>query len=318
MSRKKMTPVVRRLGAVVFSGLSMTTFGLGTWQFKRYYEKSDTIAARKELLYSLPRSVSSLFEEPVKEVLKDTTLWTERRKQAERDHRDGLFQRFRCEGKYEDGVALLGPRAPPKLSAAYEDRRPGAEKNGFYIYSPFRCKDGRQIVVCRGWVPTSQMKSTTATLWEAAKDPQRSSVKAVTGVTRRGEERGRFSPDPELDKGRHFWLDMKAIAEGFGVKEEKMKAIFLDVVPEGEECLESAGGGESSWWWWWLSGKNEGEKKDKQMDAFRKSGGFIPVAKPLDAHMDFYVTRGTHAGYSATWYSLSVCLFALTWLKFRR
>ena len=53
-------------------------------------------------------------------------------------------------------------------------------------------------------------------------------------------------------------------------------------------------------------------------DRAQMTGQISPVRTPLEAHMDFYVGTGTHAGYSATWFTLSAAMGVLTFLKFVR
>ena len=44
----------------------------------------------------------------------------------------------------------------------------------------------------------------------------------------------------------------------------------------------------------------------------------LPVAKPLDAYMDFYVSTWHHVGYAATWFSLSAATALMTMLRLKR
>jgi cytochrome oxidase assembly protein ShyY1 len=141
-------------------------------------------------------------------------------------------------------------------------------------------------------------------------------------VLKRGEARGRFSPDPERWRGgqtqRFFWLNASAMAESLGVASSASGVaaeLFVDAVPDVSTVPEEAndvGVDGSSGSWWPFGGTKRASESVFGPD------GYIPVRKPLEAHMDFYVTRTTHATYSATWFTLSACGALLTFLKFRR
>jgi len=135
------------VGAKVFMGsLVGLTFGLGSWQVKRYFEKGQVMEERENLLARDPIPFQTLVER-----IKCS---------SPTDSLDELlYSVVEVDGVLEfDKAVLAGPRAAPKHSAAYEDRDLSAEKSGYYMYVPLRCEDGSRIMVCRGWLPTSQLK----------------------------------------------------------------------------------------------------------------------------------------------------------------
>jgi len=162
-------------------GCVSLTFGLGSWQVYRYHWKADLISERSNLLEREPLSHSAFVE-------------------ALRDKSSELaYSRVQARGVLERSkTVLLGPRAPPNHSDAFNDRKPSAEKTGYYVFVPLRLSSSR-ILVCEGWLPKS-----------ACPDGKSSDVSVlVEGIVCDGEKKPPFALEHDMKRQRFIWLDME-------------------------------------------------------------------------------------------------------------
>jgi len=266
---------------VLFGSLIGLTFGLGSWQVNRYFWKGKVMEERAKLLSRDPVPLQILCER-IKNALPDDVL------------DDLLYSVVEVDGVLElDKAVLVGPRAPPKHSTAYDDRSLSAEKSGYYIYAPLRCEDGYRLMVCRGWLPTSQLKSfPSQSLVETHLKQLGGDRLRLSGVVCHGEKEPNFAAlPPDRKNRRYFWIDMADMAASVGMDAAEDPGAGLLYLNALEVSV--------------LGGDNN---KDNP----------LPALKPKAAHMDFYVTTWTHMGYALTWYSLSACTLAMTLLKLRR
>ena len=77
--------------------------------------------------------------------------------------------------------------------------------SGFHIVTPFTLKDGRTILVDRGWSPLN--KETTPP-----------GVQTITGIIRPPHPKATFAPENRLDKNVWFYDDISAMSHFTGLK----------------------------------------------------------------------------------------------------
>jgi surfeit locus 1 family protein len=142
---------------------------------------------------------------------------------------------------------------------------PLCEKNGFCIVTPLRRTGGAQ----QGERVLVHRGWVPKSALDAGKLDRPAGEVELSVVVLASEEQGRFTPDNEVASGHFFWLDTAALAQRAGIA-------------DGGVLVQTVGDGASNW---------------KQQ--------VWPLAKPVAALTDFYVTREKHAGYAATWYSLA-------------
>ena len=253
------------MGRNVFLGSCISlTFGLGSWQVYRYHWKRDLIEERSSLL-----NREALSERSFLDILRD-----------EKRHDALSYARVQASGVLERSkTVLLGPRAPPNHTAAFDDRKPGAEKTGYYVFVPLRLNnnDESRILVCEGWLPKSAI--------QANPDAKSSDVSvSVEGVISDGEKKPPFALEHDMKRQRFIWLDMNSMLPANG-KSYLSRTKYLNAL------------------------RVEDAKSERDVR---------PVTKPIEAHKDFYVTTWHHVGYAATWFTLSAATLTMTLLKYRR
>lgn len=190
-TRRTMSSRSRRSNAgrnVFLGGCISLTFGLGSWQVYRYHWKRDLIEERSSLL-----DRDALSENAFLELLR------------ERKREELSYARVQASGILERSkTVLLGPRAPPNHTHAFDDRKPGAEKTGYYVFVPLRLNDQSRILVCEGWLPKSAV--------EANPDAKSSDVNVtVEGVVSDGEKKPPFALEHDTKRQRFIWLDMSSM-----------------------------------------------------------------------------------------------------------
>ena len=253
------------VGRNVFLGSCISlTFGLGSWQVYRYHWKRDLIEERSSLL-----DREALSERLFLDILRD-----------EKRHGDLFYARVQASGVLERSkTVLLGPRAPPNHTPAFDDRKPGAEKTGYYVFVPLRLNGNNEsrILVCEGWLPKSAV--------QANPDAKSSDVSvSVEGVISDGEKKPPFALEHDMKRQRFIWLDMNSMLPA-NDKSFLSRTKYLNALRVEDATSE----------------------RDVR-----------PVTKPIEAHKDFYVTTWHHVGYAATWFTLSAATLTMTLLKYRR
>lgn len=155
-------------------GIVMLTM-LGNWQLKRLEEKSRLISAIEQSMIT-----------PAQLVTADNIKNVE------------IFQKIKLEGSFIEGQNIF----------LYGKRSGTAEKDGYYILSPF-IVDNQQgqenseiILVSRGWIPQS-MKATIAdgTLSFA------NSMQSIEVVVMPREKKPLFMPENDLERNIWFRID---------------------------------------------------------------------------------------------------------------
>jgi surfeit locus 1 family protein len=161
-----------------------TTVALGTWQVQRLAWKEGLIAAietanRAAPLASVPRTAAA---QKAKE-----------------------FYRVNLQGAWVEGIEF------PVAARYYKG------KLGYHLFTPFKLKDGRIVIVNRGWVP--------ADLHDASTRPElaASGEATLTGMLRFGADRNYFTPPSQPEKTIWFGRDVAQMGAS---------AKLADVVPE--------------------------------------------------------------------------------------
>jgi len=164
-------------GVTFFGSLCASTFGLGCWQSKRYFEKVDMIAKRVEELNMPMKNLESnaqCFPEeqvaiPVQPLIPSgnnnvdnaPTLPVKREE----------FRSTSIEGKFRhDDELLMGPRGPPlgaiSKSGPNSGRSAGgmsSSPQGYFVLTPLERTNGEgTVLVNRGWVPRQYVKEKVA------------------------------------------------------------------------------------------------------------------------------------------------------------
>lgn len=82
--------------------------------------------------------------------------------------------------------------------------------NGYHVVTPLRLKDGRNVLVNRGWIPDKQKAD-----WIAAHPTDEEKV-TVEGIVRIPRKVGWFVPDNSPQKNHWFWEDLPAMQQRYG------------------------------------------------------------------------------------------------------
>ncbi|GMI22396.1 hypothetical protein TrCOL_g248 [Triparma columacea] len=204
------------------------------------------------------------------------------------DTSDGLSRRINLRGRYiHSKECVLGPRGPPPGALAQDGPMSGrgggglaSSPQGFYVYTPLMLVDGGVVMVNRGWDSVSHEN-------DSYNRPE--GVVDLTAVTSSTEKGGMFSPPPISpflkDNGRPqptlLWLEEGAVRSVSGVDEAKEPRLRVF-----KEVARGGGGG---------------------------GGGRRELVRPTaEQAVEFKVGPETHAGYAATWFSLSAAGVIMT------
>mmetsp|Transcript_19607 Transcript_19607/g.29779 ORF Transcript_19607/g.29779 Transcript_19607/m.29779 type:complete len:265 (-) Transcript_19607:635-1429(-) len=130
-------------GKLFFSGLTAGTFGLGSWQSQRYFEKIEQMKEREIDLLREP-----IVYDPASATTKDDKA---------------SFRKQLIRGQFRHAQELLiGPRGPPPGALAADGPTSGRSgggmssgPQGYYVVTPFELKDANKTVILmnRGWIP---------------------------------------------------------------------------------------------------------------------------------------------------------------------
>jgi len=187
---------ISKAGTLFFSSLCASTFGLGTWQAKRYFEKIEQVEKREKELALPPIAL----ERDAKCSIDEHGI---------RGHRPIVVSgKFR----HEDEI-LVGPRGPPLGALAASGPNSGrssggmsSSPQGFYCLTPFeRSNNMGTVVVNRGWIPRSYIQQNAA--W------QRPTGKVtLVGVASKTEQpRFMSPPHSDIESNQLLWFDREAI-----------------------------------------------------------------------------------------------------------
>ena len=180
----------RRLGALLFSGMTGTTVWLFSWQVRRYQWKVDLIEERTASLAAEPRALEALVPD-VAAGLPDAQQ----------------FQRVTLSGTFDHAQqVLVGPRSAPAGAGVGGGAPAGAaNESGWDVLTPLIRADGSRVIVNRGWVPRTGVPSVE----------QPTGVQVVSGVLKAGEAQNRYATN-DVANGRYVWLDLPTLAAETG------------------------------------------------------------------------------------------------------
>ena len=183
-------------GKLFFSSLCASTFGLGCWQTRRYFEKIQCVEERKQIL-----------SQGCVELEKDAKCANDANKS---------FTPIVVRGKFrhEDEV-LIGPRGPPMDSLSKTGPNSGRSQGGmasspqgYYCLTPLERSDNAGVVVVnRGWIPRSYIQEKA--VWHRP-----TTIVTVEGVSSTTEIPRFLSPPHDVKEPRKLlWFDRRAIEE---------------------------------------------------------------------------------------------------------
>jgi surfeit locus 1 family protein len=165
--------------------------GLGTWQLER-------LEWKRALLADISRAIAS--DSPALDLTEAEAL-------ASRDpSRD--FLRVTLRGTFDH-----------RLERYLFSTRGG--EPGWQIITPLETSGGRQVLIDRGFVP------------DAYKDPRKRpeslvpGTVTITGILRRPQEQGAFTPDNQPAQNQWYWPDMPALFASLGDHAAFVREPFL-------------------------------------------------------------------------------------------
>mmetsp|Transcript_61479 Transcript_61479/g.71840 ORF Transcript_61479/g.71840 Transcript_61479/m.71840 type:complete len:294 (+) Transcript_61479:140-1021(+) len=255
-------------GIAFFTSLCAGTFGLGCWQYQRYYDKVEKVSERKNGLLNLP---------PIDLNVYDTS--------DEKNSNNSDFDQNRTlttRGRFHHNLEILvGLRGPPRGVLAKDGPMSGksgggmaSSPHGYYIVTPFERSDGKgSILINRGWVPRTLKKKEDDTSTEVEWN-QPSGEIDIVAVKSQVEEPKTFSPDHNLSKqkdNRHvilLWME-RPILEKLTYTDGQDPLMLTEIVTDLDQNTT------------------------------------YPVSPDAESISEFNVMPMTHAGYAATWFGLS-------------
>ncbi|MCE3232354.1 MAG: hypothetical protein K0R98_611 [Rickettsiaceae bacterium] len=96
---------------------------------------------------------------------------------------------------------------------------------GYDILTPMRLADGRVVLVDRGWLPHDKKEP------QSRPETLLSGIVDVVGMLHKGEIKGRFTPDNDIEKNLWFWIDIPAIENYTGTK---LQNLYVRQLKEGD------------------------------------------------------------------------------------
>jgi len=185
----------RKMGLLLFGGMTLGTGLLGTWQATRYAWKVNLIHERRELLAKAPVRINA----------------------GEVAAKAGSFSPVLLRGRFiHDREVYLGIRSAPKHTTVAE--HPTAPKSGYYVFTPFETSDGRTVLVNRGWVPQGSLPHIKGGSGEDGPPiPRPEGQVTLRGCVVEGEKPTSFSLPPDEETRVFYWLDIKTMAQVLGV-----------------------------------------------------------------------------------------------------
>jgi len=188
-----------KVGVFAFGFISLTTFGLGSWQVKRYSWKVDMVEQRKRMLVTPPVPVDAA--------------------------RGEIYERVKCLGDFEPEKSMtISPRSSP-LAAVSSAPSP----SGFYLLTPFKDQlSNRRFLVVRGWLPRSQEPFYRKGFGEI-----HDKNVELEGFIAPDETAGLFTPDNNANTGNYFYMDAKVMNEANDIGADQLIVEQLGGFKEG-------------------------------------------------------------------------------------
>ena len=185
-------------GKLFFGSLCASTFGLGVWQARGYFEKIEQMEARETDLAATPAPL-------------------ERGGRFEEGEGNPSHRRVVVSGSFRHAdEMLMGPRGPPPGALAASGPSSGRSSGGmssgpqgYFVITPLvRSDNDETVLVNRGWVPMSFAKKGLD--WSRP-----GGTVEVVGVITRTEAPKMLSPQHDKRSPRTLlWMDRTALEEG--------------------------------------------------------------------------------------------------------
>ena len=200
-------------GALFFSSLCVSTFGLGCRQAQRYVEKIEQVEQREEALAQDPVELEKDAKCSLAEAMGAGTYININANETQivRGHRPVIISgKFR----HEDEL-LVGPRGPPLGALSSTGPNSGRSQGGmasspqgFYCLTPFeRANNMGTVVVNRGWIPRSYIQQKAA--WERP-----NGIITLIGIPSKSEQPRFISPPHNAREPKQLlWFDRLAIED---------------------------------------------------------------------------------------------------------
>mmetsp|Transcript_18980 Transcript_18980/g.41352 ORF Transcript_18980/g.41352 Transcript_18980/m.41352 type:complete len:355 (+) Transcript_18980:86-1150(+) len=268
------------LGTLFFGSLCASTFGLGVWQSRRYFEKIDQVERRELELAADPVELDRFTiaaADAANDDDDDDNIDEDTTEDSAAARTTASYRRLITRGEFmHDDEVLVGPRGPPPGALASSGPSSGrssggmaSSPQGYFVITPMRCSDGRgTILVNRGWVPMSYYKQDVP--WSRP-----AGTVAVVGVETKTEQPKFLSPEHDKRNPKTLlWMDRVAIEETTGTKGLAPLLLTETIVVNNDEP----------------SGND---------------APLFPVRPNAETVGEFKVTPFTHAGYAVTWFGLS-------------
>ncbi len=165
--------------------------GLGVWQLQRHQEKTAMIAERSERTAAAPVALP-----------------------GPDDDIAGLeFRRARATGTFLHDRELY-------LAARSLNGNPG-----YHVVTPLQLRDGRRLMVDRGWVPLDRKDPATRG------EGQLAGPVTIDGVVRLPGRQNWLVPDNDPATNVWFWMDLPAMAATTGTAPAALAPVYLDAGP---------------------------------------------------------------------------------------
>lgn len=304
----KATSTISKSGAIFFSSLCASTFGLGCWQAKRYFEKVELVEERIQQLAQDPLTLiqnakctleerKAMLHHLAKESLSSTTTTTIKENlKEEEEEEDGLDLGYRplmVQGvfRHEDAV-LVGPRGPPlgaiSSSGPNSGRSSGgmsSSPQGYFLITPLDRNDKKgTILVNRGWIPMHLVK----------KQKTHSNDNTNKNNINNGNNSHEI-PTP--------WLEPKGIVTVIGVQSKTEQPKFMSPIHDDKKNPRQL--------LWFDRDAIETKTHTKGLypllmtETLEEENTSVPIKPSKQSVGEFKVTPSTHAGYALTWFGLS-------------
>ncbi len=308
------------VGAIVLGSLGGVSFMLGVWQVQRRAWKLDLISDRESRLAAPPTPLHAALTA----------------RAANRGGGSGSesgfvpleleFRRVSLSGTYDyPNQFVIGLRSAP-ASYAESKTRPNQHlplSTGYYVVTPFRlAESGDVVMINRGWVDRdryelasrSQRELTasaalpspnqyaaaylmdSATVSDAASKSKSTTATELVGVLRPSDSRPQYLPasyDPATASGTgttaapFLYGDVSAMYRLYQTKNKIVLSptqLFVDAI----EPVNSP------------------------------AGAAFPIRRSTSDYVSWHTTPQLHIIYAVTWFSLAVCVWAGTYIRFRK
>lgn len=122
--------------------------------------------------------------------------------------------------KFYAKVKIKGEFLADKNLHLYGQRRMSAEKDGYYLITPFKTEDNKIILVARGWFSSKYKKNIDRLI------APNLNMNEIIGVVLPGERKKLFIVDNDIKNNIWFTLDITQAAEVLGLRLENFYLIM--------------------------------------------------------------------------------------------